>query len=38
MKFLKKIGGILIRAFILSLLTTIILIALNFIDLGILKQ
>ena len=38
MKFLKKIGGILIKAFILSLLTTIILIALNFIDLGILKQ
>ena len=38
MKFLKKIGVILIKAFILSLLTTIILIALNFIDLGILKQ
>ena len=38
MKFLKKIVGILIKAFILSLLTTIILIALNFIDLGILKQ
>lgn len=38
MKFLKKIGGILIKAFILSLLTTIILIVLNFIDLGILKQ
>nr|DAW72012.1 MAG TPA: hypothetical protein [Caudoviricetes sp.]DAX62188.1 MAG TPA: hypothetical protein [Caudoviricetes sp.] len=38
MKFLKKIGVILIKAFILSLLTTIILIVLNFIDLGILKQ
>lgn len=38
MKVLKKIGVILIKAFILSLLTTIILIVLNFIDLGILKQ
>ena len=38
MKFLKKIGVILIKAFILSLLTTIILIVLNFIDLGILKH
>ena len=38
MKVLKKIGIILIKAFILSLLTTIILIVLNFIDLGILKQ
>ena len=35
MKVLKKIGVILIKAFILSLLTTIILIVLNFIDLGI---
>ena len=38
MKVLKKIGVILIKAFILSLLATIILIVLNFIDLGILKQ
>ena len=38
MKVLKKIGVILIKAFILSLLTTIILRVLNFIDLGILKQ
>lgn len=38
MKVLKKIGVILIKAFILSLLTTIILIVLNFIDLDILKQ
>lgn len=38
MKFLKKTCVILIKAFILSLLTTIILIVLNFIDLGILKQ
>ena len=38
MKVLKKIGVILIKAFILSLLTTIILIVLNFIDLGIFTQ
>lgn len=38
MKFLKKIGVILIKAFVLSLLTTSILLLLNFIDLNILKQ
>ncbi len=39
MEFLKKIGKILIKAFILSLLTTGILIALNSIGLiSILKQ
>ena len=38
MKLLKKIGVILIKAFVLSLLTTSILLLLNFIDLNILKQ
>ncbi len=35
---LKKVGRILIKAFVLSLLTTSILMLLNFIDLNILKQ
>lgn len=38
MKFLKKVGRILIKAFVLSLLNTSILMLLNFIDLNILKQ
>lgn len=38
MNLLKKIGVILIKAFVLSLLTTSILLLLNFIDLNILKQ
>ena len=38
MNFFKKIGMILIKAFILSLLTTGILIVLNFIEPNILKQ